>query len=118
MRVSKQFFDVDKGVTPLLSDEDMFVPEMSLPIEQIMAQFSFVDNMRLSQYARQGFENATTDDDDFNTVDIDQMDLAEREEVLDDANKLVKAYQDQMKRQKQEPENTQDSLGVDESVLP
>ena len=118
MEVRKQFVDVENGICLLLSEEDKFVPEMSLPIKTILEQFSFIDNVRLADMARQGYENANNDDDDFSVEDFDSLDPAERQEVFENAQAIVRAYQEQMARQKSDPESTDDSLGVDESQLP
>lgn len=94
MKVAKQFHpDELSGVSVLLSDEDAFVPEMSLPIEQILQQFSYVDNIRLSELSRQGFEYADADEDDFDVEDFDRLDPAEREEIYGRASAIVDAYQ-------------------------
>lgn len=113
MKVAKQFVDVESGVSVLLSKEDKFVPEMSLPLETILAQFSYVDNIRMGEIAQRGYEAADTDEENFDVEDFDRLDPAEREEVYSNAKSIVERYQEQMRRQKEEPENT-----VDEDILP
>lgn len=110
MKVHKQFRDVEPGICVLFSNEDTFVPEMSLPLETILAQFSYVDNIRMGEIAQRGYEAADTDEDNFDVEDFDRLDPAEREEVYSNAKSIVDRYQEQMKRQKEKPENTEDTL--------
>lgn len=110
MKVAKQFVDVEPGICVLYSNEDIFVPEMSLPLESILAQFSYVDNIRMGEIAQRGYEAADTDEDNFDVEDFDRLDPAEREEVYTNAKSIVDRYQEQMKRQKENPENTEDTL--------
>lgn len=89
MKVCKQFVDIPDGVCRLVSEEDCFVPEMSMPIKDILSQFAYIDNIRLGDMAKRGYDVASDDDDDFETADFDQMDIAEREELYDDSVKVV-----------------------------
>ena len=118
MRVSKQFCEVDAGISRLLSNEDKFVPEMSLPIDTILNQFSYVDSVRMVDMARQGFEHANNDENDFDVEDFDRLDPAEKDEVYQNAAEIVRLYEEQMKRQKEKTEDKTDPPEVDESVLP
>ena len=101
MEVRKQFIHIEDGVCRLLSEEDKFVPEMSLPIKMILEQFSFIDNVRLADIARQGYAGANDDENDFDVTDFDSLDPAEREEVYNNAAAIVKAYEEQMQYQKE-----------------
>lgn len=116
MIVKIQFKDVEPGVCKLVSDVDKFQPEMSLPIEQILLQYSYIDNIRMAEMARQGYEYANKNDEDFDVEDFDTLDPAEKEEIYSRASDIVNRYRAQMARQKENPEVTDDS--VDESVLP
>lgn len=99
MKVCKQFIDIPDGVCRLVSEKDCFVPEMSLPIKDILAQFAFVDNIRMADMAKRGYEVASDDDDDFETADFDQMDLAEREELYDDSVKILNESKSRAKKE-------------------
>lgn len=112
MKVRKQFKDVERGICTLLSDENCFVPEMSLPIEDILRQFSYVDNVRLADLARNGYEHADTNESDFDVEEFDTLDLAEREQLYSDALDVVNRYEAQMRHQKENPEET-DTPDVD-----
>lgn len=98
MKVCKQFIDVPDGVCVLLSDVDAFVPEMSLPIEQILQQFAYVDNVRLGDLARQGFEHADANEDDFDVENFDSLDYAERDDIYNQAKQIVEKYEEEKRR--------------------
>lgn len=98
MKVLKQFIDHPEGICRLLSDEDCFVPEMSLPVKDILAQFAFVDNMRLAEYAKHGYDVANEDDEDFDVLDPDSLDLAEREELYDESKEVLNQAKSRAKK--------------------
>ena len=95
MIVRKQFEDIDIQAcgTTMVSDVDNFVPEMSLPIEDILQQFSFVDNLRLKDFAEQGYQYANTDEDDFDVEEYDRLDRAEKEEIYKRAKTVIDRYE-------------------------
>lgn len=101
MKVVKQFVDKAVGICRLVSEVDAFVPEMSLPIRDILNQFAFIDGVRLKDLALQGYDVANDDEDDFHTADFDQMDMAEREELRDES---VESLRRIAAEQSQEPE--------------
>ena len=68
--------------------------------------------------ARQGFEHANNDENDFDVEDFDRLDPAEKDEVYQNAAEIVRLYEEQMKRQKEKTEDKTDPPEVDESVLP
>lgn len=92
MKVRKQFEPIDSGTCVLISTDNAFVPEMSLPIESILAQFSFVDNVRVADMAKRGYDFADSNDDDFDVEEFDRLDLAEKDEVYNHAKKIVDRY--------------------------
>lgn len=100
MKVRKQFEVISVMRSKVVSDEDMFVPEMSLPIENILQQFAFVENLRLSEYAQHGFEHADTNEDDFDIEEFDNLDLAEKHELYERASAVIDKYNAEMERQK------------------
>lgn len=108
MKVCKQFVDISEGVCRLVSEEDCFVPEMSLPIKEILSQFAYIDNIRLGDMAKRGYDVASDDDDDFETADFDQMDIAEREELYDDSVKVVNQAK-QLSKQRPQQHADEDS---------
>lgn len=93
MKCHKQFIDVEPGICRLVSDEDRFVPEMSLPVKDILQQFAFVDQVRIADLAQQGYDFADNNEDDFDVDDFDNLDPAEKDEIYRQATEIVDRYQ-------------------------
>lgn len=98
MNTRIQFKDVETGVSRLKSRVDSFVPEMSLPIKDILQQFAYVDNVRLVDMAKRGFEFANDNEKDFDIAEFDTLDLAERDELYRQSRAIIDRYEE-MKRQ-------------------
>lgn len=115
----KQFdvMPVEESFTHVNDPIGKFVPELSLPLGQILQQFAYVDQVRLMDLAKMGYNIGNDDDDDFDIPDFDSMDIAEKQEYYEHCQDVVKRYQEQMAKQKDEPENTEEPA-VDESVIP
>lgn len=119
MATRKQFepINFEECLTEVLDPVGKFVPEMSLPIKDILAQFAFVDNIRLGDLAKRGYFIGDDDDKDFDLPDFDAMDIAEKEQYYLHCSDIVSKYQAQMAAQTEEPERT-DFPAVDETQLP
>lgn len=116
MKTRVQFLDVAEGISRLRSDEDCFVPEMSLPIKDILQQFAYIDNIRLADIAKQGYEHANNDDSDFDVEDFDRLDPAEKEELFNRASEVISKYEEFQRKQQQRKQ--QQPPDVDEEVIP
>ena len=99
MNTRIQFKDVETGVCRLTSRVDAFVPEMSLPIKDILQQFSYVDNVRLVDMAKHGFEFADKNDSDFDISEFDTLDLAERDELYRKSRAIIDRYEEMKKKE-------------------
>lgn len=108
-RKAFQPYDKKQAVSVLRDRVSCFVPEMSLPIKDILEQFSYVDNLRLSERMAIGY-NMTDSDDDFDSPEFDQMDIAEKHELAQKSHITIKKYREMMKKKSQEsdkiPQNT------------
>lgn len=109
MSCRKQFEDLDykEVLTPVTDHVGKFVPEMSLPIKDILNQFSYVDNIRLSEIAKQGYNIGDDNDHDFDLPEFDDLDMAERQEVYEQAKVFVSEYEAALQKQQQEQEPEQ-----------
>jgi hypothetical protein len=89
----KQFDTIDEEscVTPLVSKEDLFVPDMSLPVKEILEQFSYVDALTLEQKMKEGY-TMPDDDSAFDYPELNHLDPAERQELLESGRISIKRY--------------------------
>lgn len=117
METKVQFKDVAVGICRLTSDEDKFVPEMSLPIKDILSQFAFIDNVRLADIAKQGYEFADDNEDDFDVENFDTLDPAEKEDLYNRAKDVIDKY-NVFKEKQQEVLPPSEGDSVDETVIP
>ena len=117
IRKAFDFISEEETLTHVNDPVGKFVPELSLPINAILQQFAYVDQVRLLDLAKQGYHIGNDDDTDFEVPDFDSMDIAEKQEYYEHCQDIVERYRRQLELQKQEPENTE-VPAVDESVLP
>lgn len=109
MKPRKQFenLDPEECITHLDTDTDMFVPEMSMPVEQILAQFAFVDGVRLQDMMKRGYSEVD-DDSVFDYPDFDSLDIAEKEALYHDSKEFIHKYES-MKQQASQAEKSSES---------
>lgn len=93
------FQTYEDAYTEMDYQTDEFVPEMSLGIKEILAQFAYVDNMRLVDLMKQGY-TAPDDDDDFDLPDFDSLDIAQKQEYYEHSKEFIKKFEDEQARLK------------------
>lgn len=80
-------------ITPVHDAVGLFVPEQSLSIREIIAQFSLVGTPTNEELSR-GFNGDDTFDDDGYT-DLNKLDIAELQELSERANTILDDYRRQ-----------------------
>lgn len=107
--IRKQFQPIERStiVTQVIDHVGKFIPEMSLPVKDILSQFAYVDNVRLLDLMKQGYFGDETDD--FETPDFASLDIAEKQELYEKSKEFIAKYeQEQMSRANNKASETDD----------
>lgn len=104
----KQFDGIpyEDCVSVLDYDNDCFVPELSMPVKDILMQFGYMDNMRLREMMQHGYSMAD-DDTDFDAPEIDGMDIAEKRDLYERSHVTVKSYLKKLKEHKKKQQTAE-----------
>lgn len=75
MRKGFKFIEYNEVVTPVLDHVSKFVPDQSLSLEQIMAEFAYIGNDKISEIVNRGYDG--DEDSDNLGVPANSLDFAE-----------------------------------------